>query len=308
MQKVAFIHEHPTWADALLREFDEQGFAIEKINVAELAFETVSSRAPRFDFAINRVNMMPSVERLPSVVFQTLHYLHWLESCGVRVVNGARAHFVGASKSTQNGVFSSLGLHCPNAIAIFQPEDALDAATKIGYPVIVKPNIGGSGTSVEKFDNAEELSLAVENKLLDLGIDRSGIVQEFVESDGFVYRVEVLGEQLFYATRQQIKSGSFNYCATEACAAPGSDEDVSDAFEIETFVPEQQIVDDVVNIVRSSGADLGGVEYFIDTRRGKRCYYDFNPYSNFVSNGETLLGFSPERRYVDFVRTLIEAA
>ncbi len=307
--KIAFLYEHPSWSEALVAAFEQRGVALTPINVAELAFDTDVSDWP-YDLVVNRINIMPSAERSPQIVFQTLHYLHWLELAGVRVINGARAHFIGASKAMQNGVFSVLGLGHPRAVAIYRPADALAAADSIGFPVIVKPNIGGSGSGIARYNSREELQEAIRFRTLDLGIDRSGLVQQFIKSDGYVYRVEILGDQLFYSIRQPISEDNYNYCAADGCAAEANREGSEDAFDfcvldgpdrIQEFKPSDPIASDVINIVRHCGADVGGVEYFIDSETGLPCYYDFNPYSNFVANGDSLLGFSPENRYINFI-------
>ena len=313
---IAFLYEHPGWSDALLEAFEASAIELTKINVAELSFATDIEPNEKFDLAINRVNIMPSQDRKPEVVFQTLHYLSWLELSGVRVVNGARAHFIGASKAMQNGIFSSLGLHCPKAIAIYRGEDALSAAEIIGYPVIIKPNLGGSGAGVAKYDDEAELKAAIAIKSIDLGIDGTGIVQEYIESDGFVYRVEILGEQLFYSIRQPVQEGSFNYCAADGCTADSEPVEQSEDFDfcvvgeesrIEVYEPEQAVVDNAIRIIKSCSADVGGVEFLVDQKTGRPCYYDFNPYSNFVSNGEALLGFSPEQTYISFITDLLSS-
>jgi glutathione synthase/RimK-type ligase-like ATP-grasp enzyme len=313
---IAFLYEHPSWSDTLLEAFQAKAIELKKINVAELSFETEIKGNEKFDLAINRINIMPSEKRKPEVVFQALHYLNWLELSGVHVVNGARSHFIGASKAMQNGIFSSLGLHCPKAIAIYRVEDSVSAAEKIGYPVIIKPNLGGSGAGVAKYDNFAELRAALKIKSVDLGVDRTGIVQEYIESDGFVYRIEILGDQLFYSIRQPIQEGSFNYCAADGCSADMKQVEESDPFDfcvigeesrIEVYKPERAILDNVIKIIKSCSADVGGVEFLLDKKSGLPCYYDFNPYSNFVSNGESLLGFSPEQKYISFISDLLHS-
>ena len=304
--KIGFIYEHPTWSNELISCLESNGIILDLKNVADLAFDTHPDHGDN-QLWINRVNIMPSAQRNPAVVFHTLHYLNWLEHSGARVINGARAHYVGASKAMQNAVFASLKLHYPRAVAIHRPEDALDAARQIGYPVIVKPNIGGSGSGVSKRNSEVELAEAVKFKMLDLGVDNTGLVQQYIESDGFIYRVEILGDQLFYAIRQPIQEGTFNYCAADGCHTDPEPNDEFDfcaidgADRISTFEPDADTVEQVVQIVQATGADVGGVEYLVDRKTGQLCYYDFNPYSNFVTNGESLLGFSPEQRYTDFI-------
>ena len=320
--RIAFLHEHPTWSNQLLSVMQRRIPGIVPVNVAELHFDTDINNCD-FSAAINRINIMPSADRSPQVVFQTQHYLNWLEQSGVRVINGSRAHAIGSSKAMQNGVFSSLNLAHPKGIAIYRQEDALDAAEKIGYPTIVKPNIGGSGSGISLFENRQELEQAIKIKALDLGVDRTGLVQQYIRSDDFVYRVEVLGDTLFYSIKQPIVEGEFNYCAADGCSTSfpgqavsseqadgkGSDFDfcvLNEDAGIQIHVPPAEVITDVARIIRACEADFGGVEYFIDTETGQPCYYDFNPYSNFVTDGENLIGFLPEQRFTDFVCEILD--
>ncbi len=307
---IAFLHEHPTWSDSLIETFQSNGIDLKLINVADLSFRPDKGR-PGFNFAVNRVNMMPSSGRNASVVFQTLHYLRWLETMGVTVVNGSHAHFAGASKALQNGLFSKLALHCPKAVAVYQAQDALKASKTIGFPLIIKPNIGGSGSGIIRYDAYDELGSAVKSGKVDLGIDGTGLVQEYIHSDGYVYRVEILGNQLFYSIKQKMMAHTFNYCAADGCSVSQVPENKDSSFDhcalnkenrIQPFEPGETIAAQVISIVHSAGADLGGVEYLMDTKTGKPCFYDFNPYSNFVPNGQDLLGFSPEQRFVDYIK------
>jgi hypothetical protein len=308
--KLALLYEHPTWSDSLIETFRSNGIDLKLINVANLAFRPDIER-PDFDFAVNRVNMMPSSGRTSSIVFHTLHYLNWLETMGVTIVNGSQAHFAGASKALQNGLFSKLGLHCPQAVAVYQIQDILKAAESIGFPLIIKPNIGGSGSGIARFDSYDELETAVKSGNVDLGIDGTGLVQEYIHSDGYVYRVEILGNRLFYSIKQKMMAHTFNYCAADGCSVAQASENKTASFDhcalkqearIQTFEPDKTIVAQVISIIQSAKADLGGVEYLMDTQIGRPCYYDFNPYSNFVSNGPALLGFSPEQRFVDYIK------
>lgn len=319
--RTAYLYEHPDWSESLLSVLRRQIPNIVPVNVAELHFDTDTHRI-EFSAAINRINIMPSADRLPQVVFQTQHYLNCLEQSGIRVVNGARAHSVGSSKAMQNSVFSSLDLPHPKGIAIYRQEDAIAVAEQLGYPVIVKPNIGGSGSGIGLYENPEELEQAVKTKALDLGVDRTGLVQQYIRSDGFVYRVEVLGDELFYSIKQPVIAGEFNYCAADGCSsdAPEHNPDTIQNFDsnsdfdfcalggasgIQIHRPPPEVINNVIRVIRACDADFGGVEYFIDMDTGQPCYYDFNPYSNFVADGENLLGFSPEERFTDFVcRTL----
>ena len=310
--KIALLFEHPTWSDDLVQTFDRNAVPVEPISLADLSFSP-DRDTKDFDLVVNRVNIMPSKDRDPSVVFHTLHYLSVLEARGIRVINGSRAHFAGASKALQNALISNLGLDCPAAVAVYRSGQVMAAAERIGFPLIVKPNIGGSGSGIARYDSREELALALAAGPVDFGVDGTGLVQSYIRSDGYVYRVEILGDRLFYSIRQKMQAGTYNYCAADGCAVSGPETRngetqfdfcaLNTESRIQPFDADPAVVDQVIRIIRAAGADLGGVEYLLDQKTGRPCFYDFNPYSNFVSDGEQLLGFSPEQRFVDYIRS-----
>ena len=125
--KIAFLYEHPTWSEKLIDCFHNNDINLQLINIDELTFDTDSFDID-FDLLINRVNVMPYKRRDSAIVFHTLHFLNWLELSGVRIINGARTHYIGSSKAVQNGIFSMLNLDTPQAIAIYKNKDALKAA------------------------------------------------------------------------------------------------------------------------------------------------------------------------------------
>ena len=54
----------------------------------------------------------------------------------------------------------------------------------------------------------------------------------------------------------------------------------------------------------AAGVELGGVEYMLDKRDGEAArplYYDINALSNFVADGERVVGFDPFVRLVDWL-------
>ena len=115
--------------------------------------------------------------------------------------------------------------------------------------------------------------MVIDDKSLQLGIDRSGLVQEYIQSDGYVYRVEVLGDQLFYSIKQKIIADQFNYCAADGCSVDGLHPDQEKEFDfcaavagsqVEVFDVSPEILQQVIKIVKSSDADVGGVEYLGD--------------------------------------------
>lgn len=298
-RRVGLLYEHPTWSLELIRRLEARGVDVDAVDVgAEPRGRTGPvpwrpHRGPEADRWINRVNALPSAGRPSSVLAATGHLLLDLEMRGQRVVNGHRTWAIGASKRAQGALFARLGLATPDSIAIAGPAEAPAAADALGYPVLVKPNVGGSGSGIERFEGVDELRATVADGELGLGVDGTGLVQRIVEpADGLVHRIEMLGSALFYATDQTVEPGIFNYCAADGCAVDGG---------IALVDPDRAVVESAAAVMGAAGADVGGVEYLIDRVTGEPCFFDFNPYSNFLAGREAELGFDPVERYLDHV-------
>ena len=181
--------------------------------------------------------------------------------------------------------------------------------------MVVKPNIGGRGAGIVKFDSPDELRASVDEGLFDLGIDGTALIQEYVPKRGdHINRVETLGGKFLYGLKIYPEGENFNLCPAEVCLtepqtnageiclfdAPPS------GMKIESFTPPAEIIEAVERIVRAAKIDVGGVEYLIDDRTGEALFYDINALSNFVANAETLVGFDPHEKLADFLEKELE--
>lgn len=294
--RIALLIEHPTWSNHLIKRALDRGIDLVPVCVAEpVAIE--AALATGADLWVNRINAMPSAGRPASVVAAAAHLLLRLELSGAQVVNGVRCHAIGASKAAQAELFAACGVATPATVAIHTSSDAGKAAALVGFPLLTKPNVGGSGSGIAYYGSPSELTDAVAHNTIDLGIDGTAVVQQAISSaDGMVYRVEMLGPNLFYGTRQLQQSGSFNYCAADGCSL-----DDNNGNTIELYEPPADVVGAVADMLRLSDSLVGGAEYLIDAATGAPTFYDFNPYSNFVTGLDDQLGFNPIDRYLDFV-------
>ena len=293
--RIALLHEHPTWSSELIIRAHERRLDLTPIDIGDLASVSAVSESS-FDLWVNRINAMPSAGRPASIVAAAGHLLSMLELQGERVVNGATTHRIGGSKAAQAALFDSLGMGTPATVGIYQAADAMAGANRVGFPVLTKPNVGGSGSGIARHNSAEELSAAVAAGDVDLGIDGTGVVQQVIDSaDGQIYRVEMLGDRFFYGTTQQLQPDAFNYCAADGCAIDGGPD------AIELFAPPADVVHATARLMRAAATQVGGVEYILDATTGEPSYYDFNPYSNFIAGHDDALGFNPIDRYLDFV-------
>jgi hypothetical protein len=307
---IAIYYEHPDWFRPLFQQLDERGVPWLKIHARHHNYDAAS---PERDYSLLFNRMSPSAWQrgLGHAIFYTLNYLAHLEAKGMRVVNGYRCFNHEISKALQLTNLEKLGLPYPEARVINHPSQALEAADAIGYPVVLKPNIGGSGAGIERFNSPAELRRAIDENRLFFGIDSTALVQEaFTARDGIITRVEVLGGKYLYAIKIHITGESYNLCPADICQNTRGEELTRIAcpvdapksgMKVEGYDPPRQVMEDVERIVELAGVEVGGIEYVTDDRTGRQLYYDVNALSNFVADPVRVIGFNPYARLADFL-------
>jgi hypothetical protein len=254
-------------------------------------------------------------------IFYTLGYLDHLEACGVRVINGSQAFRSELSKAAQLTLLDELGLDYPKARVIHSASQAVAACEGLRFPVVIKPNIGGSGAGVKRFDTPEQVAAAAEAGELQLGLDSTALMQEFIPAaGGFIVRCEVLDGKFLYAIKVHTTGETFDLCPADICRTTGG-VDLNRAacaldapksgIRVEGYTPPASVIEDVERIMAAAGVELGGVEYMLDARDGEAAvplYYDINALSNFVADGARVVGFDPFVRLVDWLVAEADAA
>ncbi len=309
---IAVYHEHPDWFKPLFEELDRRELPYVRLNAATHFWDPSETESP-YSVVVNRASPSAYLRGNAQTTFHTLHWLKHLERIGVPVVNGSTVYTSELSKALQLDVLEELGLPYPRARVINHASQAPAAAEGLRFPVLVKANIGGSGAGIARFDTPEQLQQAADDRLIDLGVDNTALVQELAPlRDGHITRVEVLGGKFLYAINVYPADGSFNLCPADVCQTTDGKElertfCAADAkkngMRVEGFTPPQSIIDDVERIAERVGLDIGGIEYLIDDRDGKPYYYDINALSNFVADAPNVIGFDPFARFVDYIES-----
>ena len=307
---LAIYYEHPDWFRPLFAELDRRGTPYVKLDAASHRFDPGDERPP-YALVFNRMSPSAYLRGHGNAIFYTLQYLAYLERCGVPVINGYRGYVMETSKALQISLLRQLGLPFPPARVIDRADQAPEAAQGLRFPVVVKPNIGGSGAGIVRFETPEELAGTVESGALELGIDHTALVQEYIPAaEGRIVRVEVLEGRFLYGIRIYTPGDSFNLCPADVCRTVGGAELVRAAcpvdapkndLRVECYTPPPAVVEQVERIMRTAGIDVGGVEYMIDARDGRQYYYDINALSNFVADGPRVVGFDPFSRLADYL-------
>ena len=295
---IAILYEHPEWFKPLFAGLARRDVAYEALDLAQHSFDPGAPDVP-YALVVNRMSPSAHTRGHRNAIFHTLHYLAYLDELGVPTVNGHRAFQLELSKALQCSLFARLGVPYPRTRVINHPTQARAAAEGLAFPILVKPNVGGSGAGIRSFAHPEEL----EHADLDLGLDGTALVQEQLPAEGeFIVRIEILDGEFLYAIRILLVPGSFNLCPADYCELPGIADGVSGrGLPVEAYDPPEEVVEDARRIVDAAGMDVAGVEYLINARDGQPTFYDLNALSNFVADAPNVVGFDPFERLVDFI-------
>jgi biotin carboxylase len=309
VRPIGIYYEHPEWFRPLFAELDRRGLAYERLDAARHRYDATNGDGRQFGLVFNRMSPSAYLRGHGHSILYTLNFLAHLEHLGVRVVNGLGAFRIETSKALQLALLKSLGLPFPPARVINHPDEAPAAAEGLRFPVVVKANIGGSGAGIVRYDRKEDLAAAARDGRIELGLDQTALVQEYIPArGGTITRVEVLDGRYLYAIA--VETGTrFNLCPADICQTePGTPVDTScpveapkQGLKVEAATPPAEAIADVERLLRAAGIEVGGVEYIVDDRDGQRYYYDINALSNFVADAPRVIGFDPFVRLVDFL-------
>jgi glutathione synthase/RimK-type ligase-like ATP-grasp enzyme len=298
---LAVLYEHPTWFEPLFEALQRRGLACQAIRLSDHRFDPASPDIPA-PVVLSRVAMSSFLRDAEHGIFYAESLLaHWAAN-GARVLNGAEVIAIDSSKARQLSLVSQLGYDVPETRVVHRREDLLAAARTMGWPLLVKANIGGSGAGIVRYASEEELEASIAEGNVPQSVDSVLLVQDYVPArGGVITRVETLGGEFLYAIEVESGGDSFDLCPADACLAqPGRAAVLMTAVD-----PPPHLVEAAERIAQAAGLEVGGVEYLIDDRDGTARFYDINALSNFVAKPLDVLGWDPHERLVDYLEAAV---
>ena len=294
---IAVLHEHPEWNAPLFAELGRRDVEFTSLNASETGFDPT---VVGWSLLFNRMSASAWTRGHREALDMTPTLLREVESARIPVVNGSTAFSYEISKRHQIDLFARENIRHPRTRPVFRVGEVVAAASGLVFPLLIKPNTGGSGVGISAFDTLLELETAVDEGVLNLGPDGTGLIQERLPARGeSIVRIEILGGGLLYAIRLKLQPDSFNLCPADYCLIDGSTVDPADL--VSRIDPPAELVETARRIIAVAGADLGSVEYLLNDRDGEAYFYDVNINSNYVADATRILGFDPFSRLVDYL-------
>jgi hypothetical protein len=271
--RVHVIHENPEWYPPFAAAFDAAGIEHEQWLLGAGPLDL--SGAPPAGVFWSRMSASAHTRGHGLAKEHTRAVLSWLEAHGRRVVNGRRVLELEMSKVDQLTGLRAAGIDVPRTVAVVGPDDLLAVAGTLPTPFVVKPNQGGKGLGVHRFDSVEEFADHLGSAAYLPPVDGITLLQEFLPAARpVITRVEVVGGEFVYAIAADTARGGFELCPADACAADGGN-----LFALRAGF-DDPIIGRYLDYAGRHGIEVAGFE-FIETVDGRLVTYDVNTNTNY---------------------------
>lgn len=182
MKVATLYHGDLKWSEKIFQKrFRERGIDTEFYRVMRTCLDDLLDA----DIVFNRVYTSIGINS-PYVIERTLLLLESLEESGINCLNSYDATKADYSKHHSFNLMKKAGVKTPETVKISTINETNNADELIdtyGFPLIVKPDLGGRGISVSKVNNIRELEESLK-KLLTLEeqktYNQGAVVQEFI--------------------------------------------------------------------------------------------------------------------------------
>ncbi|HEX7042447.1 MAG TPA: hypothetical protein VF189_04310 [Patescibacteria group bacterium] len=284
---IIILDEHPNWLEPLYSALTQRGVVYRKIDISSAIFDP--SQKDDDTLYVNRFSPSSAKRGHEKSAGFILNYLLHLENQNLKVINGSHTVLLETSKAYQASLLESLRIPHPKTAVVNDAKKLLEYIGDFSFPIVIKPNCGGSGMGIQKFANREEVENATMQNILQTSSDGILLLQEFIQpKDGYIVRVETINKKVVYGMKVYTQD-TFNLCPSESCdlsrrtdvpldmgyCVANSSPNVS--FELYKNLPKDIILS-IENLVEKANLDIAGIEYVVD-KNGNWYVYDINALS-----------------------------
>lgn len=291
LPSVGVVFENDAWLTPLFDSLTEAGIPFEPIDVRDHSFDLLNAR--KHTLYLNRVSPSSYLRGNDGAIPHAHALLAALEASGAKVINGSRSFHLETSKVAQQILMSQLGVDVPRTEVVSSRSAVHNVIDELTFPLILKPDTGGSGALVRRIENKEHLLALIDDDEV-FAPGHLMLLQELVVSaDGSIARVEFVDGECLFAMRVTAHN-TYNLCPAEGCPRTPIEPGIKPGatFETWTDVPPEAVAQ-AKEILRVANLDIGGVEW-IDTASGRRCFIDINAtsvYRDDIQKATSVNGF-----------------
>ncbi|MFC0445164.1 RimK family alpha-L-glutamate ligase [Pseudidiomarina halophila] len=287
MRDIVIIHENDEWLVPLREELRQRGVTANEwfLDSGPVPFTQTPADAVYY----NRMSASSHTRGHRFAPELTKAVLTWLENHDRTVVNPTQVLALEVCKLSQYAALQRAGLKVPKTHAVVGKEHLIVAAEVFDqWPLIVKPNRGGKGLGVQRFDSIADLTAYLEREDLDEPLDGTWLLQEYIQPrEPFITRAEFVGRRFVYTVQVNTEDG-FELCPADNCSIEDQfcpTDQQSNKFTITQRFDQHEIIDALENFLHQTGIDVAGIE-FIENAQGELFVYDVNTNTNYNQPAE----------------------
>ncbi|MBI3366629.1 lysine biosynthesis protein LysX [Candidatus Roizmanbacteria bacterium] len=172
----------------------EEKLIIQSLKKRKIAFVSLDPRSLALNGSKNLEGKISIV--LNREVSQTKGelILEYLNKKNIKTVNSAESARVCNNKALCTWTLQKGEINVPKTVVVFSTDKAIQAADKIGYPVVAKPVLGSWGRLLAKIDNQNTLESILEHKeALQSPYHSIFYLQEYIKKPGRDIRILMIG-------------------------------------------------------------------------------------------------------------------
>ncbi|MFU8785483.1 ATP-grasp domain-containing protein [Aliidiomarina sp.] len=287
VREIVVIHENNEWLVPLREAFAKRGVTAQEwfLDTGVVPF----TEQPNDAVYYNRMSASSHTRGHRFAPELTRAVLTWLEGYQRTVVNNSSVLALEVCKISQYAALQRAGLQVPKTHAVVGMPHILAAAEAFNqWPLILKPNRGGKGLGVQRFNKLAELSAYLERDDLEEPLDGIWLLQEYIQpKQPFITRAEFIGQKFLYTVQVNTEDG-FELCPADNCSIEDQfcpTDQKAEKFEITERFNEHEIVGQLETFLRASQIDVAGIE-FIENANGELFVYDVNTNTNYNQAAE----------------------
>ena len=278
--KIGLLH-------SLLRP--DEKYLIEEIRKRNIELAKIDDRSLEIDLAEKSIDSDVILERSINHSRAAVS-LKVFESWGIPTVNQSHVARICGSKILTSLALVQNKVPTPKVMVAYTPESAISAMGKIGYPCVIKPDVGSWGRLIAKINDRDSAEAILEHKKI-LGSYHHSIfyIQEYIEKKGRDIRSFVVGDETIaaiYRTSSHwitntARGGKASNCpvtdeigemSLRAAEAVGGGVVAVDLFESDSgiIVNEVNYTMEFRNSIKTTGVDIPAkiIDYVVAQARG----------------------------------------
>src|ERR671919_875838 len=152
---LAVLYEHPEWQKPLFEALERRRVRYVAVDLKKAAFSDAD--VPLAPLYFNQASPSAYVRGNTRAVPYALAHMRALQIRGIRVLNGADAFALELSKTAQAALLRKLGVPAPRVWTFNDLEALRSRAHELRFPVLLKPEQGGSGARIALLQSFAEL-------------------------------------------------------------------------------------------------------------------------------------------------------